>query len=183
MVVVVVSGMPVCGSSTTARLLAKKLGIRHFSVGDYYKQLAKKYSTGGEIKRNVEFFRSEKGSDIDLHHRLDEMQKKVAKEGNVIIDSKIGIKMLNNLANVKVWIKAPFDVRAKRVAKRDKIPLEKAKEFLKDKERLERENFKRIYGFDTFDQEKEADLVIDNSHLSPEEAVDKILKYLRNSDL
>ena len=42
MPVIVISGKPGCGSSTTAKLLAKKLNLRHFSLGDYNKAHAKK---------------------------------------------------------------------------------------------------------------------------------------------
>ena len=38
MVVIVVSGMPVCGSSTAAKKLAKKLRLKYFSVGKEFKK-------------------------------------------------------------------------------------------------------------------------------------------------
>ena len=47
---------------------------------------------------------------------------------------------------------------------------------MKEKEKLERDNFQRIYGFDQFDLEKEADLIIDTTDKTPEEIVEEIIK-------
>ena len=87
--------------------------------------------------------------------------------------------MAKNLYDLSIWIKAPQSVRAARYAKRDIISLEKAKKQLIEKESVERKNFKKIYGFDYFDQEKEADLVIDASNKSPEEIVSIIIERIR----
>jgi len=78
-----------------------------------------------------------------------------------------------------VWLKAPFETRSERYVNRDKISLTDAIRFLLEKEKSERENWKRIYEFDYFDQEKEANLVIDTSDKKPEEVVDLIIKSMK----
>ena len=85
---------------------------------------------------------------------------------------------MRDIANFKVWLKASISVRAKRIAGRDKISVEKARDQLIEKERLEQETWRRIYGFDYKDMEKEADLVIDVSDQSPIEIVDRIIRVM-----
>ena len=179
MTVIVISGMPGCGSSTTARLLAEKLGLKFFSAGKHTKKLAEEAEKlyYKETERIVEFFKTDRGKSKDHHMSVEELQQNLANEGDIVIESKLGIRFIKNAA-FKIWLKAPFETRSERSVKRDEISTEDANKFLKEKENAERENFKRIYNFDYFDQEKEADLVIDTSDKSPEEIVDIIIKFI-----
>ncbi len=173
MPVICVSGQPACGTSTVAKLLAEKLGISYFSPGHYFKSFSEKKET----EAAVSLWKTKKGSSKGFHQDIDKMQQEIADKGNVVIDGKLSIKMVKN-ADLRVWLKANFETRAERVAKRDSINLEKASKELKEKESLERESWKKMYGFDYFDQEGEADLVIDVSNLTPEQIVEKILQNL-----
>ncbi len=182
MVVIVISGQPGCGSTTTGKLLSERLSINFFSVGHYFKSL----DSGKETEKAVKIWKSSAGKKLqfkkkgDLNY-IEELQIALAKSGSIIIESKLGIRFLKEYADIKVWLKAPVDVRAQRVAKRDKIPLSRAIRVLKEKEKIERQNFRRIYGFDFFQLEKEADLVIDTSHKTPQKIVAEIMAYMQKS--
>ncbi len=169
--VIVISGQPGAGSSTIAKLMAKKLRLRHFSLGD----ASKKFGHGRETERGVTYLLSRRGRSKSFHEGMEELQRKVARKGDVVIDSKLGIRMLKGLYDFSVWLKCPKSVRAEMIAGRDKIFLKEAMKILSAKERLERKRWKEIYSFDYFDQEKEADLVIDVSEKTPEEIVNKII--------
>ena len=180
MVVIVISGQPCCGSTTTGKLLSEKLSINFFSVGHYFKSL----DSGRETERSVKIWKSHAGRDLQFKKKgnlnyIEELQIALAKSGSIIIESKLGIKFLKDYADVKIWLKAPVEVRAQRVARRDRIPLKKAIGILKEKERIERQNFKKIYGFDFFQLEKEADIVIDTSQKTPEKIVAEIMAYMK----
>ncbi|MCX6818489.1 MAG: cytidylate kinase family protein [Candidatus Aenigmarchaeota archaeon] len=181
MTVIAISGMPGCGSSTTARLLAEKMNLKFFSAGDYTKELAKEEAKidKNQTERIIDFWKTKRGQSKDHHMAVEELQQNIAKDGNIVIESKLGIHFIRN-SDFKIWLKAPFKTRAERYVKRDGFHLEKAIGFLREKENSERANWKRIYGIDPFDQEKEADLVIDTSDKSPEEIVDIIIKAVRN---
>ena len=181
MVVVVISGMPGCGSSTAARLLAKKMRLKFFSAGDYTKKIAKEEEKIDKklTERIVHFWNTHRGKSKEHHMSVEETQQNIAKKGNMVIESKLGIHFIEN-SDFKIWLKAPFKTRAERYVNRDKISIDDATKFLRDKENHERENWKRIYGFDYFGQEKEADLVIDTSDKSPEEIVNIIIKFIGN---
>ncbi len=184
MVVIALSGQPGCGSTTVGKTLAKKLGIEFFSVGNYTKKFALQLSEEPEeTKRTLDYWNSEKGRSAEHNNEIDMMQKELAAKGNIVIDAKLAIHMLRGFADISVWLKADFDVRVKRVAKRDGISTEAAKSILKEKEKLERENFQRLYTFDYFDQEEEADFVIDVGNKKTEEIVDIIMKEVKKRKL
>lgn len=176
MPVIVISGQPGCGSSTTAKLLAKKLKLKHFSVGDYNKSHVK--TGAGETEKSILMWKNKRYASRKFHLNSDELAKRHAKRGNIVIDGKLQIRLSSGSYDLGVWLKAPKAVRAERYSKRDGIPAKDAARKLAEKERLERDNWLRIYGFDYFSQEKEADIVIDTSRKSPERIVKLIIKRL-----
>jgi len=180
MPVIIISGMPVTGSSSTAKMLSRKLGLRHFSAGDYFKSFS---SAEGETEKATTFMKEKKGKSREFHEALEEKIQQECEKGNVVIDTKLGIRMQKGNYDFSVWLKAPFSVRVKRVMERDNIGKEEASSLLKEKETLERKTWKRIYSFDYFSQEQEADMVIDNSSLSKEEVVQKILDEIKDKGM
>ncbi|MBS3056133.1 MAG: cytidylate kinase family protein [Candidatus Aenigmarchaeota archaeon] len=175
--VVVVCGQTGAGSSTIAKLLAKKLRYRHFSAGDYFK----KFGSGkNQTEKALKFHQMKESQDPKFHRILDKIQVKEAKKGSVVIDSKLGIYFLKSMSGIfKVWIKADRTVRIKRFAERDNSTIEASRKRLNEKERDEHELYKKIYGFDIYSQKKDADLVIDTSVKMPDELTDEIIRIFR----
>ncbi len=176
MTVIVISGMPGAGSSTVGKLLSKKLKLKYFSIGQYFKEHAK--SAQKETEKALQVLETKKGTSADFHHSIDKFAVSLAEKGEIVIDAKIGIRMLKGKADLNVWLKALPETRAKRYVKRDKTSISQAMKQMQDKEAIERKIWKKMYGFDYFSQEKEADIVIDTSDKSPEEIVDIILRNL-----
>jgi len=171
---IIISGQPGAGSSTTAKLLARALGLKHWSAGEYTKQFGKSVK---ETERAVEAWKGT-AAKKEYHVALDEKVVEVAKQGNVVIDGKLAIHFAARFADFTVWLKCPHKVRAQRLAGRDKISLSEADRVLDEKEKLERLNWQKMYGFDPFEQEADADLVIDTSMAEPKEIVEKIMNEL-----
>lgn len=181
MTVIAISGMPGCGSTTVGRLLAKKLNLKFFSIGKWNKEQLLSLEgreTKTETENSIEMWKNEEGASKKFHEKSDDMARDIAKKGNVVMDGKLVVRMLKGLYDFSVWLKADEKIRAARYAGRDNITEDEALKRLEEKQKMERENWQRIYGFDYFDQEKEADLVIDTGDKKPEEIVDLIISHV-----
>lgn len=176
MVVVAISGMPGAGNSTVAKALAKKLKLKYFSLGKYFKEHCNENVK--ETEKAIKVMETSKGSSAEFHHSVDNITSSLAHEGDIVIEGKLAIHMAGSKANVKIWLKALPEVRAKRYAQRDGIGLDKAMKELRVKEKMERDMWKKIYGFDYFTQEQKADIVIDTSDRTIDEIIGIILRNM-----
>jgi cytidylate kinase len=175
-IVVAISGPPGVGTSSVAKAVAKRLKLRYLSPGKTYKS----FLDEKEAKAALDFWKTSFGSSKGLHENLDESQIEEAKRGNIVICGKLSIHFLKDMADYKIWIEAPLEVRARRTAGRDGVPFETALKEIGDRERMERENWKKIYGFDYFYQKGVADLVVDSSELTLKQTVEKILEFIKS---
>ncbi|MEM5799778.1 MAG: cytidylate kinase family protein [Candidatus Aenigmatarchaeota archaeon] len=176
MVVIAVSGLPGSGSSTLSKLLAEKLNLNYFSPGEYFKDHSNK---SNQTSKALDVFKSGKGKEKKFHESIDEMQKRLAKKGNIVICGKLSILMLKDIADYKIWLDCSIEERAKRTAQRDGISYKEALKALKEREKLELEEWKKDYGIDYRKQKEMADLVIDTSNMSEKEVLEKVLNFIK----
>jgi len=174
--IIAISGLHGTGKSTIAKLLADKLGILYYSTGQAFRDLAK------ENNMSLEDYTRFVENHPDIDKELDNRVVKMAEKGSIIVDSQLSGHLLKSIANFKVHLTCPINVRIKRMASRDQTSYnEKLKETtIREKSELER--FKKLYNIDLSDRkstEEFFDLIIDTEHLSVQEIVDKILKELK----
>ncbi len=175
--VIAISGPPGSGTTTIGKKVAKRLKLRFFSPGLYYKKLSKEKE---EAKAALELWKTKLGSSEKLHKHIDDLQVKEAKKGNAVIEGTLSVHFLKNLSKHKIWLDVPLKVRAERTAKRDKIPVNAALKEISQREDIERREWKRMYGFDYFDQKYDADFVLDSSNLTPSQSIDKIIEFIKS---
>jgi cytidylate kinase len=172
--VIAISGQPGAGTSSVAKEFAKRLSLKYFSPGEYFKSYSKERGARGAL----DVWRSELGKDRKFHKRIDRMQIQKARLGGTVICGKLSIYILKDLADFKIWIESPLEDRASRSAKRDRIAKKEAIKLLKEREKTERKEWKRIYGIDYFDQRKMADAVIGTSNIRLESTVEEIANLM-----
>lgn len=172
--IITISGKPGSGKNTVAEILAKKLNLKHHAIGDLQKGLAKE--KGLTINEWAEI--EEKDPSID--HEIDEKQRELGKEDNIIVNSRIGFHFIPN--STKVYLDVDFEEGAKRILKRQGgASLEKTKEEIKRRMELEK-RFSRFYGINHLDKNN-YDLWLDTTNITAEQAAEKIIEFLKNRKL
>ena len=177
-IVVVISGPPGSGSSTVGKRLARRMGLKFFSVGTYYKKFSNEKN---QSKAAFELWKTKFGSSEKLHNYMDKvLQKDMARKGNIVIDAKLGIHFLKNYSKFKIWLDVPLKIRGERAAKRDKAPVEQSLKQILDREEIQKREWQRMYGFDYLNQKYGADLVVDSSKMTVTQTVNKIFDFIRS---
>ena len=168
---ITISGIPGTGTTTVTRLLVDKLGISSVSAGAIFRELAKEHDM------TLEEFGNLCEEDEEFDRKLDARQKSMSlKEDNLIFEGRLSGFMCK--AGLKVWLHCPVEVRAKRVASREKDDLDVIMHDMLERERSEKTRYMKYYNID-IDDTSEYDIVIDTSKFTPSEIVAIIAeKYL-----
>lgn len=182
--VIIVFGLAASGKSTLASRLAQHLGLRKVHPSGIMRQLlAGRAVVPEESVANDGFWESPEGVQI-LQSRLREAKpvdieaneillREVAR-GEVVVDSW-SLPWLTD-KGVRIHIKAPLEVRARRAAERAGIAVEEAALLIGQKDEGTRELFCRLYGFDIFtDFEGRFQVTIETEGLSGEEVFEEVL--------
>ncbi len=167
---ITISGPPGSGTTTVARILAKKLGFKLISAGEIFRKLAMK--RGMTLEEFSKY--AENNPDIDFY--IDKLQKEMAeREDNVVVEGRLSGWMVKDA--FKVWIYASPEVRYRRIAKREGKDLARVRNETKKREELEKRRYKKFYSID-LDDISVYHLAINSEHFEPEEIVEIILKAL-----
>jgi len=175
--ILTISGTPGSGKSTIAKLLVKELKLKHYSTGDFMREIAQ--------KRKIDLMELSKlaEKDIAIDREIDAYAKKLGEtEDNFILDTRLGFHFIPQA--IKIFLDASLDIRAHRVFK-DQRPSEKAvktiaemKKQIQKRQDSEIKRYQKYYNLNPYDH-KNFDLVVDTGHSNPEEIVKKILEFVK----
>ncbi|MEM0173826.1 MAG: AAA family ATPase [Sulfolobaceae archaeon] len=172
--IIVISGPPGSGKTSVAKELSRRLNIPYISAGGLFRKIAEEKGIS-VVELNI---LAEKNFEID---RLvdSEIINTVKKFNDVIVESHIAGWILNDVADVKVYLYAPFYIRAKRISERDKISLQRAMEEIVAREYSHYTRFKKYYGIDILDVSN-FDLIINTENLNLNAIIDLLVSFIRN---
>ena len=136
---IAVSGTPGSGKTTYARFLAEKYDLRFISSGMLFREIAREM--GLDLLELHKL--AEQREDID--RTIDERAVLEAKRGHVVVEGHLAVWILKDIADIKIIVDAPLNVRAERIAKRDSISLEEALSQIMFRERSNVERAMRYY--------------------------------------
>ncbi len=174
--IISISGLHGTGKSTIAKLIAKHLGIVYYSTGQMFRDLAK------EKDMSLEEFTNYVEVHPDIDKILDKKVVNMAKKGNIIIDSQLSGYILKSIANFRIHLTCPLELRVKRMSERDQTSFEEKLKETSLREKSELERFKKLYDIDLSDKNsinEFIDLIINTENFSIEEVLDKILSELK----
>ncbi|MFD1598978.1 (d)CMP kinase [Halobellus rarus] len=141
-----VSGPPGAGKSTTVSALADAFDLEHVSGGDIFRELAEERGMSA-----VEFNRlAEEDDQIDRD--LDRRLRSVALErDDVLLESRLAGWLAGDAADLRLWLDAPIEVRAARIAEREDKSAETALEETRAREESEALRYREYYNIDIAD--------------------------------
>lgn len=165
---IAISSKSGCGNTTVSTLLSEKLGYP--MVNFTFRQMAQ--------ERGVDFwtFCRMAEDDYDIDRELDRRQVEMAMEQkDCILASRLAIWMLKE-ADLKVYLTATAETRAKRVYTREGGSLEERYKETIRRDENDTNRYKTIYGIDNSKPEECADLIIATDDKTPDEIVSLIIK-------
>ncbi len=171
--VITVSGPHGTGKSTYAKALAKALGLRYVCAGELFRDLAKERGV------SLEAFSSLAAEDPAIDKMIDERTKTEAKKGGVVIDAQLGAWMVKDLADVRLLLTAPDEVRFKRIAERDGASVSEARKETMAREEIQKQRYKKYYGINV-DDPSIYNLKIDTSQDSVEKTTSIVIASVRS---
>ncbi|PSQ57993.1 MAG: hypothetical protein BRD23_08000 [Halobacteriales archaeon SW_9_67_25] len=165
---ITVSGPAGSGKSTLAADLADRLGYEHVSGGDIFREIAAERGLSPlELNRLAE-------KDDEIDRDLDRRLRSTARErDDLVLESRLAGWMAGEYADLRVWLDAPVDVRAARIADREDKPTDQAREETTARADSEALRYREYYGIDIEDL-RIYDLVVNTARWGPEGVVDLV---------
>lgn len=159
---ITISGLPGSGTTTVSRLVADDLGLERVPGGEVFREMAAE--AGMSLADFGVFAQDHPEIDLELDHRLEER----ARIGGCVIESRLAgwLASRAGLAAVRVWVDCDDEVRATRVAERDRTTLAQALIDNVERSDLERARYQNVYGID-LDDRSAYDLILDSTREPP----------------
>ena len=171
--IITISGLHGTGKSTIGKLIAQRMSLKYYSTGQAFRDLAK------EMKMTLEEFTDYVEENPDVDKKLDNKIIEIAQKGNIIIDSQLSAYILDSIAQFKILLTCPLELRVKRMAERDKTPYENKLNETIIREESELERFEKLYRID-LNNVKIYNLILETENLTVEEIVEKIIGLSKN---
>jgi CMP/dCMP kinase len=164
-----VSGPAGSGKSTTAAALADALGYEHVSGGDVFRELAEE--RGMPLSEFNALAEEDDSIDRDLDRRLREIAES---RDEVVLESRLAGWMAAEHADLRIWLDAPLEVRAERIAAREDKPLEQAEEETVTRAESEALRYGEYYGIE-IDDLSIYDLALNTARWGPAETTELLV--------
>lgn len=180
---IIFTGHASSGKSTAAQTTAKAFGLKFYDGGDILKLLAKDmgYSPEGkdwwDTKEGMEFFALRK-KDSSFDKKVDEKFIEILDKGNCAITSWTMAWLYKGEA-LRIWMSATLQERANRMAVRDKIHSSDAKEIVKERDHINEELYKKLYGIKFGQDFKPFDILMDTTKMTQKEVSENLIHDLK----
>ncbi len=162
---IAISGLSGCGSTTACTNVGKALGLK--VVNYTFRNLAAaNFLHLSEIQRLATRNR-------EVDYLTDQQLIRLAqKEKNCVVGSRLAGWLID--ADLSVWLEAPLETRAGRIAHREKLPFAAVKRATAKRDADNISRYKKVYGIDTLDH-SDFDIVVNTSRLSARQVAELIV--------
>jgi CMP/dCMP kinase len=178
--IITISGQAGSGKSSVAKYLADKLKLKHYSMGDLRRKMAR--------DRNMSLAAlNELGEKEDFTDKqVDKAQEDLGKqENNFVMDGRLSYYFIPK--SIKIYIKAKLRTRAERVYS-DERAEEKFRDIgdsiasLIERERSDKKRYEKYYELDC-NNELQYDLIIDSTQQGVDEVGDEVIEFLKRENI
>ncbi len=180
--IISISGKVGSGKTSMAGILAKKLKMKRYNMGQIRREIARK--KGMTIQEYNKLGEKSNETDIEVENYVEKLGKE---EDNFIIESRTAFHFIPH--SIKIFLDVSDNVGAKRIFNESKETLQKRNEPLYknieevkkiNKERMKSDSirYKKYYGID-WKNLKNFDFVLDTTKLTIPKIVDKVLGYIK----
>jgi cytidylate kinase len=173
LVKIVISGPPGSGKTTQALLIAKHYGLKYFSAGKIFRDIAEQRKVSLEELSLLAM----KDPSIDIE--VDRMTYEAAAEDNIVIDGHLAAWIVSDIVDFRIYITAPLLLRVLRIASRDGKSVDEALRETVVREYSQHKRFMEFYGIDINDLSI-FDLIINTKYIGIKEAFEIIKKALED---
>jgi len=187
--IITISGTPGSGKSTIAKSIEKKFRYKRFYMGDLQRKIAKSKGITLEELQKIE----EKDPSID--YEVDnEMEKIFIAMNDAIVEGRTAAGLFKkwNMKKkaIHIFLNCELKESAKRIFKQKKAEgngnrnektaktITEQMKYITQRENDDRKRFKSLYNLDIYNK-KLYDLIIDTTKLTPQQAVSKIITFIK----
>ncbi len=164
-------GLPGTGKGTLGKILASKHGLEFLSAGDIFRSWAKEEGV------TLSEFEKKAVTDSQFDQKLDGRVGEYGKNNdNFIFDGRLAWHFIPD--SIKIKLSCDLEPRIRRVADRDGTTYDEALQKSLEREQIIKDNYKGLYGIEDYIHDEHFDLIIDTTHLTVEQEIEEIEKYL-----
>jgi len=186
--IITISGNPGSGKSSIAKILVEKLKAERIYAGGMKREMAKE--KGLKLEEFLRLAEKDPTFDKEIDSQVRDKARTLDKSGKkVVVEGRVHFHFLPE--SVKIYVKVDEKEGARRIWKdlqskeasqqRNQDAANSVEEVLKKNRAREKEDVKQfldIYGVNYLDL-KNYDLVIDSTKITPEQAAEKIITFIK----
>lgn len=174
---ITISGPAGSGKSTVAAGLAERLGSEHISGGDIFRAVAAERDlTPLELNKLAE---DEDSIDRDLDRRQREL---AAERDDLVLESRLAGWMAGDHADFRIWLDAPLDIRAGRIADREDKAIGTARKETVERADSEALRYQEYYDINIGELDI-YDLALNTARFSPGAVLDVVITAVEAYDI
>ncbi len=173
---ITIFGMAGTGKTSTGKEIAKRLGYKFFSGGDFARATAA--NLGVTLNEIDELSKHDSKYDIERDRVIVDFGKT---HPDFVVEARLAWHFIPD--SFRICFKCHFDERTRRIAGREGKDLAQVRAETREREASIYERFDKYYGLKNFEDEKNFDLIVDTEKNNFNQVVEIIMRALKEKSV